>query len=44
MFTLVWGERDYYPPDGDWMNNTLEIQQRKWAEFYKAIEYKFEAP
>ena len=41
MFTLVWGERDYYPPDGDWMKNTIELQQRKWAEFYKAIEYIF---
>lgn len=42
MFTLIWGERDYYPPDGDWMKNTIELQQRQWSEFYKAIEYKFE--
>ena len=39
MVSIVWGERDYYPPDGDWMRNTKNLSQRKWAEFYKAIVY-----
>jgi hypothetical protein len=40
MFFIIWGERDYYPIDGDWMKNSIRSQQRNWAPFYKAIEYK----
>lgn len=39
MFQIIWGERDYYPKDGDWMSVANQAQKRKWTEFYEAIEY-----
>jgi hypothetical protein len=43
MFTIIWGERDYYPPDGDWSKNTMKMQQREWSKFYAALEYRSDA-
>ncbi|SEO12119.1 hypothetical protein SAMN05216436_1355 [bacterium A37T11] len=40
MFQVIWGERDYYPIDGDWTNNMRRTQERERATFYNAIEYK----
>jgi hypothetical protein len=39
MFTIIWGERDYYPPDDDWTRRTKKLEQRKWAKFYDAKQY-----
>jgi hypothetical protein len=39
MFTIIWGERDYYPPDGDWLSLTTRNIQRRWSEFYEWREY-----
>ncbi|MFC5284361.1 hypothetical protein [Pedobacter alpinus] len=41
MFQIVWGERDYYPIDGNWDNDRKRSQTRDWATFYKAIEYNY---
>lgn len=40
MFWLIWGERDFYPEDGDWDKSPKTMPERKWAKFYQALEYK----
>ncbi len=40
MYTLVWGERDYYPMDGNWSDTSGRIQNRRWSKFYEAIIYQ----
>jgi hypothetical protein len=39
MLYIVWGERDWYPPDGDWMRAGLKVQQREWAKFCEILPY-----
>lgn len=39
MFWLIWGERDYYPNDGDWDRKPQGLDHRIWKKFYKSIEY-----
>jgi len=39
LFQIVWGERDYYPIDGDWEKVRKKARARKWAPFYSAVEY-----
>lgn len=38
MIWVVWGERDYYPADGDWMMH--DNGRRKWTKFYDAQLYQ----
>lgn len=40
MFQIIWGERDYYPKDGDWLAVSSYAQKRRWTEFYEAVEYQ----
>ncbi|QJD97689.1 hypothetical protein HH214_18330 [Mucilaginibacter robiniae] len=40
LFQIIWGERDYYPIDGNWNTDRKRAQTRKWAPFYRAVEYK----
>jgi len=40
MFWMIWGERDYYPEDGDWDKKPKSMPERSWTKFYKAIEFK----
>lgn len=42
MFIIIWGERDYYPPDGDWTARTEQLNNRRWSDFYGWEEYKIE--
>ena len=39
MVYVLWGERDFYPRDGDWMKIMGMASQRKWADLYEAIHY-----
>ena len=39
MFSIIWGERDYYPEDDNWLSDR-KTQYRKWATFYETIEYR----
>jgi hypothetical protein len=40
MLYIVWGERDWYPPDGDWGMAGRKAQEREWAKFCEIIPYK----
>jgi len=40
MFQLIWGERDYYPADGDWDKNMRKGTERHYTSFYRAMEYQ----
>ncbi|MEJ7559374.1 MAG: hypothetical protein WKF66_13775 [Pedobacter sp.] len=40
MFWLIWGERDFYPENGDWDKDPKTMAKREWVRFYKATEYK----
>ncbi len=39
LFHIVWGERDYYPKDGDW-DSKQSMSRRRWTKFYGAYEYR----
>jgi hypothetical protein len=39
MLYIVWGERDWYPVDGDWMKAGRKAQEREWAKFCEIISY-----
>ncbi|MCO5950739.1 NACHT domain-containing protein [Mucilaginibacter flavidus] len=39
MFSIIWGERDYYPIDDEWLNNP-KTHSGERGTFYEAIEYK----
>lgn len=39
MFQIIWGERDYYPIDGDWMKKRPSSKKREWASLYRAVEF-----
>lgn len=40
MFQIIWGERDFYPADGDWTRSIRSNTERHYTSFYQAIEYK----
>jgi len=40
MFQIIWGERDYYPEDGDWDKAFRGRKEPYRSSFYQAIEYK----
>nr|WP_199076214.1 hypothetical protein [Pedobacter sp. ASV19] len=39
MFQIIWGERDYYPEDGDWDKVMRRRKDTFRSSFYQAIEY-----
>lgn len=40
MCQIIWGERDFYPADGDWTKSMRGNTERYYTSFYQAIEYK----
>ena len=40
MYQIVWGERDFYPADDDWIKSLRNKKARYYTSFYQAIEYK----